>query len=357
MTTSGESEQLLIKYLLNEVSEEERERVEERLFTDRDFVEQVKTAEMRLVDRYVLGQMSADEEVRFVSGYLPSPEHARRVREAQQFHAQLKIFRSAWGDDTGERDPHGDGPFSRAARFGVPAFVALSLLAIGTFVGTSAVLLTLQRDDLVINGNGNQILLVREKLSPPPPASPVPTRAMLTSEHEYTPRPDAQPSPRAGSTAWFTYHPDTIAKVSRIKSLNPVTAYLPESGGRLEATIDFRRRGYYSDPDANFMVTFSGSVRGKEPSGAWLLYVKKHVRTVYIIPDVRVDDGDEVVILRAGRDGCAEGQNSRPVEFKPERIGKRIVRVVLHFDEPSAGSYLFKVREVSRCFNLQIAEE
>lgn len=115
MTPSGEVEQVLNRYLLNELSEEERERIEERLFTDQTFIEQVETAEMRLVDRYVLGEISADERARFVSQYLPVPEHARRVREAEQFHEQLKNFGSESGPETGGNDADGAGSLARAA--------------------------------------------------------------------------------------------------------------------------------------------------------------------------------------------------------------------------------------------------
>lgn len=115
MTSSGEVEHLLDRYLLNELSEEERGRIEERLFTDQTFIEQVETAEMRLVDRYVLGEMSADERARFVSQYLPVPEHARRVREAVQFHEQLKIFGLEYGPEPDGSDADGAGPLTRAA--------------------------------------------------------------------------------------------------------------------------------------------------------------------------------------------------------------------------------------------------
>ena len=115
MTSSGEVERLLIGYLLDELSEEERARVEERLFTDQTFIEQVETAEMRLVDRYVLGEMSADERARFVSQYLPVPEQARRVREAEQFHEQLKIFGLEYGPAAGGSDADGAGSLARAA--------------------------------------------------------------------------------------------------------------------------------------------------------------------------------------------------------------------------------------------------
>jgi hypothetical protein len=170
MTTSGEIEQLLTKYLLNEVSEEERERIEEQLFIDRDFLERVETAEMRLIDRYVLGAMSADEKARFISEYLSVPEHARRVREAQQFHAQLKIFGSEYGNDPDERDSDGAAPFAWAARSGAAAFVALSLLAAGAFVGAGAWWPTRQRIDLMVDGNANQLLMARAKPSSALPA-------------------------------------------------------------------------------------------------------------------------------------------------------------------------------------------
>jgi hypothetical protein len=224
MSTFGESEQVLTRYLLNELSEQERERVEERMFTDRDFFEQVETAEMRLVDRYVLGEMAADERRRFRSQYLPVPEHARKVREAEQFHEQLKIFGSQYRPDSGADGPDEDPPFAWAARFGTPAFIAISLLALGAFAGTGAWLLTRQRGDFAINGNANQMPSVRAEPSPPQtpplvPPPPVPTAELSAARVlKRTTRPTPSPRTLAVPKGWFTRRHDTVAKVSRIES-------------------------------------------------------------------------------------------------------------------------------------------
>jgi hypothetical protein len=148
--------------------------------------------------------------------------------------------------------------------------------------------------------------------------------------------------------------------VSKIEIPHPGNAGdLLEPNGRLEAQaiLNFRSRESYSDPASNFRVRFFGSGQGEASDGVWVLDIRKWVKTVYLIPDVVVDDDDEIVVLQAGRGGCAGGPGSRRVEFKLERMLRQIVRVSVHVEEPTAGTYLFNVNNVSRCFNLRVVEE
>jgi hypothetical protein len=81
------------KYLLHELTEEEREAMEEKLFLDTKFFEQLESAETQLVDRYVRGEMKADERKRFERGYLNSPERRAEVAEAGLYFNELPFLR------------------------------------------------------------------------------------------------------------------------------------------------------------------------------------------------------------------------------------------------------------------------
>lgn len=365
MMISGESEQMLTKYLLNEVSEEERERIEEQIFTDRDFFEQVRTAEMRLIDRYVLGEMTADEQERFKSRYLSVPEHRRRVREAKLFHERLQSVRSESARGSNVRRAERNAFFAWASHFGAPAVATASLAAV-VVAGTGVWLFKGPRVDLTVGVNANQILAVGAKPSPSPSAVPTsspttpaegPVNAAIPVRRN-TPPPASKGSTPDNPDGGFPKLPGAVARYRMSKRSYPKIANLQrrEVASQARPVIDFRSRENYSDPGFNFEVKYSGSVKGRGAGGVWLLNVKRGVETVYLVPDVRVDAGDEIALLWMGEHGCTKG-NGAPVKFRTERKGGRVVRVVVSFAGLSEGSYLFTVNKVSRCFDLRFTEE
>ena len=78
-------EQLLIRYLLGEVPDEEAERLDESSITDTEFVLRLDAVENDLVDAYVKGELSADTLERFEKFYLSSPKKREKVDFARTF--------------------------------------------------------------------------------------------------------------------------------------------------------------------------------------------------------------------------------------------------------------------------------
>ena len=72
-------EQLIRAYFLGDLPESEEERIQERLFTDRDFFESLLIIEGELVDDYALDLISDREREKLESGFLASPHQYRKV--------------------------------------------------------------------------------------------------------------------------------------------------------------------------------------------------------------------------------------------------------------------------------------
>jgi hypothetical protein len=80
-------------YLLGELSDIEREALEERFFADDEFFNELEAAEMMLIDRYVRNQMSTAEREKMEQNYLVTPERRAKVVDAKAFHNELKTLR------------------------------------------------------------------------------------------------------------------------------------------------------------------------------------------------------------------------------------------------------------------------
>ena len=70
---------LLMRYLLNDLSEEEQEEVEERYSSDETFFSRLQTTEDELIDSYVLGDISHQNRVKFEEAYLSNPHRRQKV--------------------------------------------------------------------------------------------------------------------------------------------------------------------------------------------------------------------------------------------------------------------------------------
>ena len=70
------------KYLLAELSLEQQSEIEEQLFLDKEFFQQLQIAEEELIDDYVYGELTANERTRFESSFLSLPERRESLRIA-----------------------------------------------------------------------------------------------------------------------------------------------------------------------------------------------------------------------------------------------------------------------------------
>lgn len=84
-----ESEQTIRRYLLGELSEEERSALEERYFTDSLVFEQLLKTESELVDAYVRNQLSNEARKRFEQFYMAHPSRSERVKFAAALATRL----------------------------------------------------------------------------------------------------------------------------------------------------------------------------------------------------------------------------------------------------------------------------
>jgi hypothetical protein len=76
------NEQVLSRYLLGQLTEEEQEQIEERYFNDKEFFEQLLVVEDTLIDNYVRHRLSGVERQHFESHFMRSPERRERVEVA-----------------------------------------------------------------------------------------------------------------------------------------------------------------------------------------------------------------------------------------------------------------------------------
>ena len=76
-------DQLLVRYLLGSLAEDETERLDELSVADDQFAEHLKAVEHDLVDAYVKGELSGDTLDRFTTHYLSSPATQDKIRFAE----------------------------------------------------------------------------------------------------------------------------------------------------------------------------------------------------------------------------------------------------------------------------------
>src|SRR5215813_10857138 len=83
METEFTNEELIARYLLGDLPEEEQARLEDRAFSDRDYMRNIVAVESDLIDEYVRGGLSDSERLRFERRFLASAERQRKVEFAR----------------------------------------------------------------------------------------------------------------------------------------------------------------------------------------------------------------------------------------------------------------------------------
>ena len=83
MATDLNSENLIARYLLGELSEEQQIEIEDRAFADQKYLASITAVENDLIDEYVRGELSPDARQRFESRFLASAERRKRVEFAK----------------------------------------------------------------------------------------------------------------------------------------------------------------------------------------------------------------------------------------------------------------------------------
>jgi hypothetical protein len=83
MATDIKNEKLISRYLLGELTEEQQVEIEDRAFSDQEYLASITAVENDLIDEYVRGELSPAERQRFERRFLASAERRKRVEFAR----------------------------------------------------------------------------------------------------------------------------------------------------------------------------------------------------------------------------------------------------------------------------------
>lgn len=83
METKALNGQSIVRYLLADLPEDEQARLEDRAFSDREYLQNIEDAENDLIDDYVRGALSDAQRRQFESRFLASAERQKKVEFAR----------------------------------------------------------------------------------------------------------------------------------------------------------------------------------------------------------------------------------------------------------------------------------
>jgi hypothetical protein len=102
VSMSAKTDDLITRFLLGELSEQERAQVEERFLADNEFFEEVLAAEDALMDRYLRGQLSGEQLERAKTLFQSSPRQRRDVEFTKRLIASIRGADSAHEQSTSD---------------------------------------------------------------------------------------------------------------------------------------------------------------------------------------------------------------------------------------------------------------
>lgn len=135
MSFTHNDELLIRRYLLGEVTDRERERVERQLMTDRQYLDHILRVEENLMDEYVRGELDLDEREPFETYFLSAPERRDKLEFAGSLNRYIAEARDWKPADVAAADSEGAEP--RDARFWpmrLASRPAMALLAVATLM-------------------------------------------------------------------------------------------------------------------------------------------------------------------------------------------------------------------------------
>ena len=87
--TTGFDDKQIVQFLLGQLAEDKRTGIEDRMFTDDRYYEQVLAIQEELADDYVLENLTSDQRTSFERNFLRSPQRRERVAFAEAFTRAL----------------------------------------------------------------------------------------------------------------------------------------------------------------------------------------------------------------------------------------------------------------------------
>lgn len=99
----ADDDRLINRYLLGELSEDEQSRVEERLFADSLFFWKIESACNELIDDYLRGTLAGHERQRFETYFITSPSRRQRVESVRMLNQAIDNINATAADQTTQR--------------------------------------------------------------------------------------------------------------------------------------------------------------------------------------------------------------------------------------------------------------
>lgn len=128
------TDKIMAQYLLGELSEEERERIERQYLADPDFFDELLAVEDDLLDEYARGELQGRRREQFERG-LAAPRQRERLRDAQILMKRLDVAQVPASPDREQQERSSWFAFiNRRQRVPALAFSALVLLAIASWL-------------------------------------------------------------------------------------------------------------------------------------------------------------------------------------------------------------------------------
>jgi hypothetical protein len=130
MEDASVDEAVVMRYLLGDLPEETLVQVEDRAFSDPEYLRLIEAVEADLMDAYVRGQLTAPERRRFEEKFLASPERRKKVEFARALAQVSGENRVSAGEALHQRRSWRDW-FDFRLRMAGPALAAAAVLLIG----------------------------------------------------------------------------------------------------------------------------------------------------------------------------------------------------------------------------------
>src|SRR6267142_613302 len=136
MEPQFQDDKLIARYLLGELSEEEQVQLEEHAFSDSDYLERVRAIEKDLIDEYARGELFGSAQQSFEQRFLASEPRRRQIEFARAFTQTIDGSPSSAASNEAARatsSRHSLVPFWRGQRL---AFVfSLAVVALLVVIG------------------------------------------------------------------------------------------------------------------------------------------------------------------------------------------------------------------------------
>lgn len=286
---SENEHQVLRRYVLGELSDDERVAIEQRYFSDQHVFDQLVRIETELVDDYVRGRLSATNRSSFERSYLQNPDRVQRVKFAAALATRIDRNNAA---AIGEQSSDGFlKRFAHWVRSGSPnpAFALMSLLLVA---GVVWLFIEQRRDKLALQQARIAQQTEEQRLRE--------LEQLLTNEQQRAndlsaeldaARKQQSVAPEPGIATLLL----SIAGVRGTGQATPSTLIIPSGSNRVRILLDASELDY-----ADYRAALN-AVDGREVfSWAHLKPTKRKSieRFSFELPPTKLDNGDYVLTLR-----------------------------------------------------------